>query len=49
MKKTKLTETEEIMKYLERKGFKLADISIDRDDCYFFKKNKILVGIKSGD
>ena len=40
-----LTESEQIMKYLEKKGFKLSDVNIE-NNIYFFTKGKIEVGIK---
>ena len=45
VKKNKLTESEEIMKYLERKGFKLKEFNIEKE-IYVFQKNKLMIGIK---
>lgn len=45
MKLKNLTESEQIIKYLERKGFKLNDIDIE-NSIYIFAKGKINIGIK---
>ena len=45
--KMKLTEAEQIMRYIEKRGFKLIENKIySKSDDYFFKKGKIMVGIK---
>ncbi len=48
MIKGKLTEFEQIMKYFERKGFKLEQVAPEVN-AYFYSKGKVIVAIAGED
>lgn len=48
MKLGKLTEFEQIMKYFERKGFKLNSLAPEHN-AYFFVKRKVIIAIAGED